>query len=64
VLPRIPNVPFSLLNKLLTKKEITELIDIVYRHCGQKETVIFCDRIMALGFGTPAGPASRSARTT
>jgi DNA-directed RNA polymerase subunit beta' len=23
----------------------------VYRHCGQKETVIFCDRIMALGFG-------------
>jgi DNA-directed RNA polymerase subunit beta' len=22
----------------------------VYRHCGQKETVIFCDRIMALGF--------------
>src|SRR6185369_17275332 len=24
--------------------------DQVYRHCGQKETVIFCDRIMALGF--------------
>src|SRR3546814_670101 len=51
VLPRHPNVPFSLLNKVLTKKEITELIDIVYRHCGQKDTVIFCDRIMALGFG-------------
>ena len=26
------------------------MIDPVYRHCGQKETVIFCDRIMALGF--------------
>ena len=26
------------------------MIDSVYRHCGQKETVIFCDRIMALGF--------------
>ena len=26
------------------------MIDKVYRHCGQKETVIFCDRIMALGF--------------
>ena len=26
------------------------MIDHVYRHCGQKETVIFCDRIMALGF--------------
>jgi DNA-directed RNA polymerase subunit beta' len=51
VLPRHPNVPFALLNKVLTKKEITELIDIVYRHCGQKDTVIFCDRIMTLGFG-------------
>ncbi len=26
------------------------MIDAVYRNCGQKETVIFCDRIMALGF--------------
>jgi len=51
VLPRHRNVPFSLINRLLTKKEITELIDMVYRHCGQKETVIFCDRIMSLGFG-------------
>src|SRR4029079_2825869 len=25
-------------------------IDAVYRHCGQKDTVIFCDRIMSLGF--------------
>ncbi len=49
-LPRHKSVPFSLINRLLTKKEITELIDVVYRHCGQKETVIFCDRIMALGF--------------
>jgi DNA-directed RNA polymerase subunit beta' len=40
------------------------MIDTVYRHCGQKETVIFCDRIMALGFRTPSRPASRSARTT
>jgi DNA-directed RNA polymerase subunit beta' len=51
VLPRSPVVPFSLLNRLLTKKEITEVIDIVYRHCGQKETVIFADRVMSLGFG-------------
>jgi DNA-directed RNA polymerase subunit beta' len=27
------------------------MIDTVYRYCGQKETVIFCDQIMALGFG-------------
>ena len=44
------NVPFDLVNKLMTKKEISNMIDAVYRHCGQKETVIFCDRIMALGF--------------
>jgi DNA-directed RNA polymerase subunit beta' len=50
-LPRHKAVPFSMVNRLLTKKEITELIDVVYRHCGQKETVIFCDRLMALGFG-------------
>ncbi|TAL00259.1 MAG: DNA-directed RNA polymerase subunit beta', partial [Rhodospirillaceae bacterium] len=49
-LPRHPNVPFTLVNRLLRKKEITEVIDIVYRHCGQKETVIFCDHIMVLGF--------------
>jgi DNA-directed RNA polymerase subunit beta' len=34
----------------MTKREISSMIDQVYRHCGQKETVIFCDRIMALGF--------------
>ena len=49
-LPRHPNVPFSLVNRLLRKKEITEVIDIVYRHCGQKQTVIFCDHVMGLGF--------------
>ncbi|MEC7028257.1 MAG: DNA-directed RNA polymerase subunit beta', partial [Pseudomonadota bacterium] len=29
---------------------LTNAIDLVYRHCGQKETVIFCDRMMKLGF--------------
>jgi DNA-directed RNA polymerase subunit beta' len=50
VLPRVPGVTFDLINRLLTKKEIGKMIDAVYRDCGQKETVIFCDRIMALGF--------------
>jgi DNA-directed RNA polymerase subunit beta' len=36
ILPRNPNVPFSLVNRLLTKKEINNVIDVVYRHCGQK----------------------------
>jgi DNA-directed RNA polymerase subunit beta' len=50
VLPKSPKISFALVNKLMTKREISNMIDHVYRHCGQKETVIFCDRIMALGF--------------
>ena len=50
VLPKSPKIPFDVINKLMTKREISGVIDQVYRHCGQKETVIFCDRIMALGF--------------
>jgi DNA-directed RNA polymerase subunit beta' len=50
VLPRHFKVSFDLVNKLMTKREISSMIDTVYRHCGQKETVIFCDRVMALGF--------------
>src|SRR5499425_747219 len=50
VLPRSAKISFELVNKLMTKREISSMIDQVYRHCGQKETVIFCDRIMALGF--------------
>ena len=50
VLPRSVKAPFDIVNKLMTKREISGMIDQVYRHCGQKETVIFCDRIMSLGF--------------
>ncbi|MCE2992861.1 MAG: DNA-directed RNA polymerase subunit beta' [Alphaproteobacteria bacterium] len=50
ILPKGPNVSFDMANKLLTKKEISKLIDTVYRHCGQKATVIFADHIMQLGF--------------
>ncbi|MGO9723702.1 MAG: DNA-directed RNA polymerase subunit beta' [Methylocella sp.] len=50
LLPHHVKIPFDVVNKLMTKKEISNMIDIVYRNCGQKETVIFCDRIMALGF--------------
>jgi DNA-directed RNA polymerase subunit beta' len=50
ILPRHPAVPFDLVNRILTKKEISNVIDAVYRHCGQKETVIFADRLMTLGY--------------
>ncbi|TDI64207.1 MAG: DNA-directed RNA polymerase subunit beta' [Alphaproteobacteria bacterium] len=51
VLPRHPELSFDVINKVLTKREVSNLIDIVYRSCGQKDTVIFCDRLMVLGFG-------------
>ncbi len=50
VLPKSVKISYDVVNKLMTKREISNMIDQVYRHCGQKETVIFCDRIMALGF--------------
>ncbi|NQY98192.1 MAG: DNA-directed RNA polymerase subunit beta', partial [Henriciella sp.] len=42
--------PEALLNDVMVKKNIGKLIDEVYRHCGQKATVIFADRLMGLGF--------------
>ncbi|MEL0165988.1 MAG: DNA-directed RNA polymerase subunit beta', partial [Alphaproteobacteria bacterium] len=51
LLPDNPSCSFELVNKLMTKKEVSDVIDHVYRHCGQKDTVIFCDRLMSLGFG-------------
>ena len=51
LLPKNFNVPYETCNQEMTKKNISKMIDTVYRHCGQKETVIFCDRIMQLGFG-------------
>ncbi|GLQ09315.1 DNA-directed RNA polymerase subunit beta' [Devosia yakushimensis] len=50
ILPKHPAVPYATANQLMTKKMISKMIDTVYRGCGQKETVIFCDRVMQLGF--------------
>jgi DNA-directed RNA polymerase subunit beta' len=45
-----PVVPFSLVNKELSKKELAFLIDYTYRHGGTKETVILADRLKDLGY--------------
>jgi len=50
LLPLNAKAPFELVNRLLRKKEVQQVIDSVYRYCGQKESVIFCDQIMTLGF--------------
>lgn len=50
LLPQNHNVGFKFVNKPMTKKDISSVIDVVYRHCGQKATVIFADKLMQLGF--------------
>ncbi len=50
ILPKHHKIKFSLIDRILSKKHVSEIIDLVYRYCGQKETVIFCDRLKALGF--------------
>jgi DNA-directed RNA polymerase subunit beta' len=50
LLPLNAKAPFDLVNRLLRKKDVQTVIDTVYRYCGQKESVIFCDQIMTLGF--------------
>ncbi|MFL1780790.1 DNA-directed RNA polymerase subunit beta' [Candidatus Hepatincolaceae symbiont of Richtersius coronifer] len=49
-LPEKNLVSFDLVNKVLTKKEVANLIDYIYRICGQKATVEFADHLMQLGF--------------
>jgi DNA-directed RNA polymerase subunit beta' len=50
VLPKHHKIKFTLIDRLLAKKNVSEIIDTIFRFCGQKETVIFCDRIKSLGF--------------
>ena len=50
LLPENAKAPFSLVNRLLKKGEVQQVIDTVYRYCGQKESVIFCDHVMTIGF--------------
>ncbi|MBT8334130.1 MAG: DNA-directed RNA polymerase subunit beta', partial [Deltaproteobacteria bacterium] len=44
------NVPFSEINKVLSKKALAKLIDYVYRHSGTKDTVILADRLKDIGY--------------
>tara|TARA_B100000700_G_scaffold325942_1_gene436059 strand:- start:881 stop:4186 length:3306 start_codon:yes stop_codon:yes gene_type:complete len=50
LLPKNVNNKFSLVDRLLPKKVVSEIIDHVFRFSGQKSTVIFCDKLKDLGF--------------
>ena len=43
-------LPFELVNTELTKKSISRLINACYRLLGLKETVVFADKLMYMGF--------------
>ncbi|BDU54115.1 DNA-directed RNA polymerase subunit beta' [Limnohabitans sp. INBF002] len=48
ILPK--GLPFSNINKSLKKKEISKLINVSFRKCGLKETVVFADKLLQNGF--------------
>ncbi len=50
LIPKNANNKFSLVDRLLPKKIVSEVIDHVFRFSGQKSTVIFCDKLKDLGF--------------
>ncbi|MCP4678092.1 MAG: DNA-directed RNA polymerase subunit beta', partial [Deltaproteobacteria bacterium] len=43
-------LPFVLVNKVMDKKALSQIIDAAYRICGNKATVILADRLRTLGF--------------
>jgi len=49
-----PGLPFSHIDKVLKKKEISRLINSSFRMCGLKDTVIFADKLMYTGFSMVA----------
>ncbi len=49
ILPK--GLPFEVMNKALKKKEISKLINVSFRKCGLKETVVFADKLLQNGFG-------------
>jgi DNA-directed RNA polymerase subunit beta' len=47
----VPNeLPFKLVNRVMSKKQLAELIDACYRACGQKKTILLADRLRTLGY--------------
>jgi DNA-directed RNA polymerase subunit beta' len=43
-------ISFDAINKVMNKKELSNLIDYCYRSCGDKTTVLLADRLKDLGF--------------
>lgn len=55
ILPK--RIPFSMINKDMTKKELGKLIEYIYKKSGKRDAVVFLDNLETLGFkyATKAG---------
>jgi DNA-directed RNA polymerase subunit beta' len=45
-----PEIAFEAVNRVMGKKQLAELIDLVYRQCGQKATVLLADALRTTGY--------------
>ncbi len=48
ILPK--GIPFSFINKDITKKELTKIIEYTYKQAGKRATVVFLDNLEKMGF--------------
>ncbi len=57
VIDRMPEIPFDVVNNVMDKKSLRDLVDYAYRNLGPKSTVILADRIKDIGYrySTEAG---------
>ena len=50
ILEKKPAIPFDIVNYVMDKKMLRDLVDYVYRNLGPKATVILSDRLKDLGY--------------
>lgn len=50
IVPKHEGIPFSLVNKQMTKSDVGKIFLAVYKNSSQKEMVIFADAMMGLGY--------------
>ena len=51
VISKAPAVPFDIVNQVMDKKALRQLVDYIYRNLGPKATVILSDRLKDIGYG-------------
>ena len=45
-----PGISFTVINKLMKKKDLADLIELCYEKCGARETIRFLDEMKVMGF--------------